>query len=156
MIILQTDGSIQGGNPGGHACWGFVAIDSNGEELHSDCGSLGSGPGWTNNLAEYAGIIEALRWAYKNGHKDGIIVQTDSQLCANQINRLWSCNDQRLIQRRKRVLDAMQLMDIKVEYIPREMNRRADEVSRRIYREADRKNRLRAAESSSLVTDEGR
>jgi ribonuclease HI len=140
MLILKTDGAIEPSNPGGWACYGWVAYDPSlgeTEEIASGYGSIGEGPGMTNNIAEYWAIIHALRWVYANGNPP-VLVQSDSQLVVNHINRVFSCNDEKLIKLLARVRMAQGLMDARFEWVEREKNKRADQLSRTLYRESGR------------------
>ena len=83
-MIIYADGCCEPSNPGGYACWGWVAAEG-GQEIASGSGCIGHGPSMTNNLAEYRAVIEALRWAYKQGVQ-GVAVKTDSQLVVKQVN----------------------------------------------------------------------
>ena len=59
LITIYTDGFCEP-NPGGFACWGWVAYDRAGKELQQDFGCLGYGDGMTNNRAEYEAVLQAL------------------------------------------------------------------------------------------------
>lgn len=51
-VIVYADGLCEPVNPGGCACWAWVALQD-GQEIATDSGCLGYGPAMTNNRAEY-------------------------------------------------------------------------------------------------------
>src|SRR5690242_19898939 len=89
LLTLYCDGLCEP-NPGGWATWGWVAIDAAGEIVAQAHGDLGRGYGRTNNVAEYQAVVEALRWAYKAGHR-AAAVRSDSLLVINQVLGEWHC-----------------------------------------------------------------
>lgn len=134
-IIVQCDGLCEPNNPGGYGCYGWVAYDPSGKALAKDSGCVGNGPSMTNNVAEYHAIIRALGWCYKNGHLEGVEVQSDSQLVINQINGLYSCNADKLVLLLQRVRRAQEYVKATYTWIPREQNVEADELSRYAYKQ---------------------
>ena len=80
MIKLYFDGACTPMNPNGTATWGFVIYDV-GDRVIKKCGTVGKGEGMTSNVAEYYGLINALRWL-KNNRSNLPIVQVlgDSRL----------------------------------------------------------------------------
>ena len=66
MLKVYCDGLCQPYNPGGTACYGWVAYLGN-KKLFEDWGVICSGRKATNNLAEYTAVIKALEWLYSNG-----------------------------------------------------------------------------------------
>jgi ribonuclease HI len=141
MMEIYCDGLCEPRNPGGHATWGFVALGEPGsdtycEVLHEAHGYLGYGEGMTNNVAEYTAVIEALKWAYREGHK-GFMLKTDSQLVVNQVNGNWQVKAEGLMPLVTRVRNGMaQCQAAGIMWIPREQNQLADKQSRIAYRKA--------------------
>src|SRR4051794_40726296 len=131
-IILYADGLCEPRNPGGWACWGWLALDGGGQILAQDQGCLGCGPGTTNNQAEYESVLQALRWAYQQGHTTAI-VRSDSQIVIRQATGAWSCNAPGLVPLLARVRKAAGLMQLPFEWVPREENTAADALSRAAY-----------------------
>jgi len=129
-ITIYCDGLCEP-NPRGLACWGWVALNRDGEPLAQQYGVTGQGDGMTNNTAEYAAVLQALGWAYKAGYRTPLI-KTDSQLVVNQIGGAWGCGDT-LAPLLTRVRSAQRVMAIRVEWVKREQNARADALSRRAY-----------------------
>jgi len=68
------------GNPG-TAAWGVVVLDKEGTPLEGHAGVLGRA---TNNVAEYNGLLEALKLAEAAGARK-VEILTDSELIARQI-----------------------------------------------------------------------
>lgn len=118
-----TDGASRG-NPGNSGI-GVLIIDNNGKrtELKKYLGKK------TNNQAEYSALILALE---NLSHlKDSeIIIQTDSQLMANQMNGSWRVKDEGL---KSLFLKAKKLSNqynnLKITYIPRNQNKEADRLA---------------------------
>lgn len=137
-ITIYTDGAIVPRNPGGHATWAWLAYGDMGEKLGEDCGSIGEGEGMTNNLAEFTAALNALRWAYKEGHRD-VTMRSDSQLLVNQASGLWSCNSPQLHPLMTRIRRAGTVMNVQWQWITREQNTRADALSRKPYEEIAQK-----------------
>jgi len=73
MEIYTDGGCIE--NPGGIGAWAFVVV-ANGQVVHKDSGAeLVT----TNNRTELQAIIEAMRWASRNGVETATF-KTDSDL----------------------------------------------------------------------------
>lgn len=146
VITIQCDGLCEPRNPGGWACWAWLARSPKGAILQSASGCLGHGPEMTNNRAEYAAVIEAL--IYAGGRLDllaerglGLVVQSDSQLVINQITGAYRINQahlatlrQHIVQLEGRFVDRG--ISLTFTWIPREQNTDADALTRKAYREA--------------------
>jgi len=78
-LIAQIDGGARG-NPG-PAAYGVVIRDERGQSIAELSEYLGR---QTNNFAEYRGLLAALEYAVRHGHK-GLKVISDSQLLVRQI-----------------------------------------------------------------------
>lgn len=134
MIVVYIDGLCEPRNPGGVGCYGVV-IYRDGRKVRELCGVVGEGPAVSNNVAEYAALIAALR-SLQDCTDEDIVVRSDSQLLVNQMNGHWQVNEglyvpyyvcaERLSQGFKR---------IRYEWIPRELNTEADSLSRSAYDE---------------------
>lgn len=137
-VVLYFDGLCEPRNPGGYACWAWVALARDGSVVASARGCIGHGVGMTNNLAEYESLIQGLTGLWEAGHRD-VVVRGDSQLVVNQVNGTWACNAAHLrgLRDRARALVA-QAGVRRLEWVPREKNARADSESRRAYEEARR------------------
>lgn len=126
MKIIQFDGGAIP-NPGTRAI-GVILIE-NGiviKEISRKLDGVG-----TNNEAEYSAFIEGLKQAINLGWTD-IVVQGDSKLVVNQVAGSWKINKDNLkpLNAEAKVL-LSQFRSAKVEWIPREMNSRADAAASR-------------------------
>jgi ribonuclease HI len=83
MIEMWWDGCCEPKNPGGHAAWGAV-VHVDGVSVYRDGGYCGVGPKMSNNVAEYAGFIAAIKEALKYSGK--IIGRGDSRLVVCQLD----------------------------------------------------------------------
>lgn len=135
-MTIYADGLCEPRNPGGFACWAWVAFDGTGQEIIHERGCIGSGQGMTNNLAEYRAVLEAFRFASERFNGKQIQFFTDSQLVVKQVNGEWSCNSPNLqplcVEATKRLNQAGWTL----QWIPRGQNVRADQLTRIAYREA--------------------
>lgn len=132
MLTLYADGLCEPRNPGGWACWGWCAVDG-AVEVGSGHGCLGGGPGMTNNLAEYEAAIQALSWAAESGH-ERLILRMDSQLVVHQVTGRWRCKAAHLASKVQLVHRLLGKAKGRIEWVPRERNQRADELSMVAYR----------------------
>ena len=131
QVAIYSDGLCER-NPGGWACWGWLALGADGQTLASDCGVIGRGAGMTSNLAEYTAALKALEWAAGAGLV-GLTLRTDSQLVAYQAAGVWQCYAGNLWPLLADVRALMAVTDARVEWVPREQNARADALSRQAY-----------------------
>lgn len=79
MLVVYTDGGSRG-NPG-PAGYGVRVEDTSGDVLAEFHASIGTA---TNNVAEYQGLLAALRWARDHGHRR-LKVRSDSELLVRQM-----------------------------------------------------------------------
>lgn len=127
------DGLCEPRNPGGYACYGYV-IEAAGK-TETGKGLVTKGPKATNNLAEYTALIEALKAAKE--WPGPYLIKGDSQLVVNQVTGRWQCKAshlQPLVKKARSLLG--QLGQAKLQWVPREQNEHADQMSREAYREA--------------------
>ena len=138
MIVIYTDGLAEPRNPG-IATYGYVIYRDN-DLLKSGHGFAGDPA--TNNYAEYAGLVAALR-AIAELRDEEVIVRADSKLLVNQMAGEWSVSKKASRGAEgsyyEKFLEARSLANrftrIRFEWIPREQNLQADELSRVAYRE---------------------
>ncbi len=97
QMTIYADGLCEPRNPGGFACWAWVAFDNSGQEIANNRGCVGSGQGMTNNVAEYSAVLEAFRFASESFYSKQVQFYTDSQLVVKQVNGEWSCNSPNLL-----------------------------------------------------------
>jgi ribonuclease HI len=134
-IIVFCDGLCEP-NPGGTATYGWTAY-WDGQKIAEECAVVCTGAGATNNVAEYAAIIAALRWLSGNGHaSEKTELRSDSQLCINQLQGSWAVNSPRLmlLHEEARFL-SKRFTRISFRWIRREQNKEADALSRKAYAE---------------------
>ena len=123
MITAYIDGGARG-NPGPAGYGVHIELpDGSIEELH---GGLGIA---TNNVAEYNGLLAALRWAVEHGHRD-IRIRADSELLVKQMRGEYKVKNAGLqpLVARARVLVG-QLDRVRFEHVRREQNKDADRLS---------------------------
>jgi ribonuclease HI len=123
-IVAYIDGGARG-NPG-PAGYGVRIQAPDGslvEELH---GALGIA---TNNVAEYNGLLAALRWAIDQGHRQ-IHIRSDSELLVRQMRGEYRVKHPGLqpLAARARLL-MMELDRVTFEHVRREQNVEADRLS---------------------------
>ena len=129
-IKIFTDGGSRG-NPG-IAGAGAVIFDEEGNEMKSVSKFLGKK---TNNWAEYEAVILGLELARKLfGKKTEEIkfeMKMDSQLIQRQLKREYRVKEETLKEQFLRVhnLIVKYFPNIKFTHIPREENKRADELA---------------------------
>jgi ribonuclease HI len=123
-LSLSVDGACKG-NPGS-AGIGVVINDESGKEIAAIGEYIGDA---TNNIAEYTALLRGLRECIRLG-ADAVIIQTDSELMAKQLlgeYKVKAAHLQPLYLEAKRLLGQFKLAKIK--YVPREENKRADELA---------------------------
>lgn len=146
MITVYFDGACWPRNPGGRATWGYVIKNgqqplkmAHGEHFPEIEGAT------SNNVAEYAAVINALKWLEENdflNHK--IIVKGDSNLVIMQLSGLWKVKRgayAHLAHQAKYFVS--KFSNISFEWIRREDNEEADVLSKVLMFENDgRRNTL--------------
>lgn len=133
-IVVWTDGLCEPVNPGGIACYGWVAY-RDGKKVDEGCGRVVEGPSATNNVAEYQAVIEALQWLFANGYAgEPIELRSDSRLVVCQLSGEYAVRSDRirpLYDRARAFL--LRFQHIRLVWVPREENAEADILSRRAY-----------------------
>ncbi len=124
MITVYIDGGARG-NPG-PAGYGVRVEDAAGaliDELH---GGLGVA---TNNVAEYNGLIAALKWALAHEQRE-VHVRSDSELLVKQMRGEYKVKHPNLqpLYAQARLLVA-KLARVRFEHVRRELNKEADRLS---------------------------
>lgn len=72
------------GNPG-PAAWGVAVLGADGEVVEGHAASIGAA---TNNVAEYHGLLEALRLAVDGGFEE-VELRSDSELIVKQLKGVY-------------------------------------------------------------------
>ena len=123
-LIIHTDGGARG-NPGKAAVG--VVIETDSRKLIAEFGKrIGEA---TNNVAEYAAVIEALKEVKSRIQENGEIhFFLDSNLVVQQLNGIFKVKDANLrnLFFDVRVLEQGVGREITYTYVPREQNKRAD------------------------------
>jgi len=123
-LTINIDGGARG-NPG-PAGYGVIIRDADGnvvDELH---GALGVA---TNNIAEYNGLLAALRWAKDHGHTH-VHIKADSLLLVEQMRGNYKVKNAGLqpLHAKARLL-SYEIGRVTFEHVRRELNKDADRLS---------------------------
>jgi ribonuclease HI len=118
--------------------YGFV-VYVGGTALFEVFGTLGEGA--SNNMAEYAAVIHALKTLFSTKLSfTSVEIRSDSELVVNQLRGEYGVYAERILplyQEALRLLHQLEERGVKVEirWVPREENRRADALTRKAYEE---------------------
>lgn len=124
ILVASIDGGARG-NPGSSG-FGVFVQNEEGEEVASLYGYLGE---QTNNVAEYAGLLAALRYASGAGARR-LRVRSDSELLVRQINGEYRVKNPRLAQLHAAARGMMsRIGNVTVEHVRREQNKDADRLA---------------------------
>lgn len=149
MILIHFDGACGPRNPGGIATWAYIIQRMDEQEnrarkytfLESAYGAIGQGAGMTNNLAEYHGLLEAIKAVERLGVSgETLRIYSDSSLVVNMVNKTWGG---RLPHKDKPHLKKMLFhcwaylegKTWEIRWIPREHNESCDYLSKRAIKE---------------------
>ena len=125
-LIVHADGGSRG-NPG-EAAYGFVIYNETRKKLYEEGKRIGVN---TNNVAEYSGIVAALKWIKENAKNTKTVAFfLDSQLAVEQLSGRYKVKNENL---RNLFFTAKSLESetgIKVTYthVMRELNKDADRM----------------------------
>ena len=124
MITAYIDGGARG-NPG-PAGYGVYILGPDGAPVAELHGGLGIA---TNNVAEYNGLLAALRWAKDHGHAT-IHIKADSLLIVEQMRGRFKVKHPGLqpLHAKARLL-AHEVGRVTFEHVRRELNTDADRLS---------------------------
>jgi len=124
LITAYIDGGARG-NPG-PAGYGVYIQGPDGEPLQELHGGLGIA---TNNVAEYNGLLAALRWAKEHGHTT-VHIRADSLLVVEQMRGRFKVKHPGLQPlHAKATLLAHEVGRVTFEHVRRELNKDADRLS---------------------------
>jgi len=131
FYVLKTDGGItaEQGQASGPAAIGVVLKDPK----YRDVDEVSKRIGWAKNhhVAEYKALIEGLKLARRHGI-DRIRVFLDSALVVNTVNGDWKLEPDHLKDLcTKACVLVKEFADIKMCWVPREMNLEADALASR-------------------------
>jgi ribonuclease HI len=147
-VIAYFDGLCEPKNPGGLACGGWWVEplpDCAGlQDGLEGCAAFGSGPGATNNTAEYRAALACLTAIAEAGSTGPVELRGDSRLLVEQYNGRWACNAPALAALLAHLRHAARsFASVTVTWIPREQNARADALSRQAYQDTLTRGRAR-------------
>ena len=123
-IEVFTDGRAEP-NPG-LGTYGYVVYED-GKRTHSEHGVAGRGV--TNNYAEYDCLVKALEWLSPRRNEE-IVVFSDSKLLVHQMRGEWRFKGGAYSEKYLKARElAGAFPKLKFEWIPREKNTEADELT---------------------------
>ncbi len=130
MRTLRATAYVDGasrGNPGPAACGVILSVEGfPSREIGIYLGDT------TNNVAEYCGLILALREARAEGVTD-LTVVSDSQLMVSQVNGEFKVSAEKLVPLHQKVMHLKSsFVSFVIRYVPREENVRADKLTGRV------------------------
>lgn len=129
MFKLYFDGCVAPCNPGGFGGYGLVVFDDD-RVIFSEAVYVGCWPELSNNCMEYCGAIAALRFLIREGIEDATIYG-DADLIINQLNGKWKAKRGAYLPYHQEAWALRQrLPKVVMQWIPREMNTHADELSK--------------------------
>jgi ribonuclease HI len=123
-------------NPGGYACWGWVATNAQGHVIAQDSGCVGQGDGTSSAVAEYHAVIHALAWA--RDKKVRAKLCTDSRLVFNQVSGKWLCSAHHLVGLCDQVVGLLNETRAQLSLVVNQQNFRALDLCWQAYVEASR------------------
>jgi len=136
MLEVWIDGACEPINPRGTASYGLV-VKHNNKLLHSEGEIIGGGEGYSNNVAEYSGLIAFFNWYKENTYGYEASIHSDSKLLIYQMNALWQIRGGLYVpyyleatKLETELINSGKLKDIKYHWIPREENWEADNLSK--------------------------
>jgi ribonuclease HI len=128
--IVFIDGLAEPTNPG-TGTFGYVIYRGE-KKAVEECGLAGANV--TNNFAEYHALVMALRKLKAKRWMDDVTVRSDSKLLIGQMSQGWKVKGGGYIQEYKAARDlASEFPPLRFEWIPRELNKEADLLSRIAY-----------------------
>lgn len=121
-------------NPGGYAtCGAIVYVDGKVEFVVSEY--IGNGPRFSNNVAEYAGLLAILRLlklVVRPG--DEVVIYGDSDLVVKQVTGQWKARGGLYLPwyvKARNAFDEISFTcSVTLKWIPREQNQIADQLCR--------------------------
>jgi ribonuclease HI len=120
-IVAYIDGGSRG-NPG-PAGYGVAINDAAGRRIAELSDYLGV---QTNNFAEYSGLLAALEYAVKHGHK-ALKVVSDSELLVKQTRGEYKVRNETLQQMAHEARELIRKLEsFQIRHVLREQNREAD------------------------------
>jgi len=123
-LVIHIDGGARG-NPG-EAGFGVHVAGESGESAATLYGYLGI---QTNNVAEYAALIVALRHAIDSG-ASSVLIRSDSELLVRQMEGRYKVKSPGLLPlHREASRLASRVPKLRIEHVPRARNKEADALA---------------------------
>ena len=123
MYEIYSDGASRS-NPG-EASIGISILKDN-EEIATIKKRIGIA---TNNVAEYLGLIEALKYCVEKNIME-VDIYLDSLLVVQQVNLEYKVKSKKLQEHYNQALDLInKINNIKINHVRREFNKRADQLA---------------------------
>jgi len=142
-MILYFDGLCEPKNPGGVATYGYIVYED-GKKVHEEHGVVGAGmlgDDVSNNVAEYTAMIRGMAYLLHTGYRGQLTVRGDSQLTIRQMKGAYKVRARRLLPLHKKAVELKEEFEaVTFEWVPREENEEADQLSRRAFEEFLSKN----------------
>ena len=141
MVEIYFDGACEPFNPGGTVSFGYL-IKKEGKTINQGSGIVGSGEGMTNNVGEYHGLIEGVKALLGLNLKEKIIIHGDSIVVCKVVSKDWGWKNKKktvwdphrkaphLKKLLEETLELLKSLDYKIEWVPREKNQEADNLSK--------------------------
>jgi ribonuclease HI len=117
-------------NPGGTAKYAYQILDENDHVLVSHSAEVCRGPEATNNLAEWNGVLNALRYLKLNNWSGKLKIIGDSMLVINQLNGVYKVRKNTLVPLHAESISILNSMDWSADWVPREENQQCDKLSK--------------------------
>ncbi len=129
MLIMEFDGACKE-DPKGQGGYGVV-IKKDGRVIDELAGRIKNMSDITNNRVEYIALIIGLKYVKTHYPEHSVICRGDSKLVINQMTGEFSVNSDNLFDLWKKASKVANKMNVSFEWIERDRNKRADELSRR-------------------------
>lgn len=138
MYKLFFDGACEPCNPGGIATYGWF-IERNRTEVKLGHGEIARGEQATNNIAEWAALVFGLSAFAGLNAQEPLSIYGDSQLVINQALGKWQVKADHLKQWHTIMHALIKSIQppISFQWIRRDKNKKADQLSKLAYKEAN-------------------
>ena len=125
VLVIEADGGSRG-NPGESGS-GSVVIDSVTGEVLAEISLYGGIA--SNNVAEYKGMIAGVRRAIEIDPDAELLVRLDSKLVVEQMMGRWKIKHPSMAELAAIAREVLTGTPVRFEWIPREINTRADKLA---------------------------
>ena len=140
--LAWFDGACGPVNPGGTATYGIMIKDQDGTTIVWEHGLVGKGSTMSNNVAEYAGVLQVLK--YLAPRPPGrVTIHGDSKLVINQLNGKWRMRKGLYLSTAKEAKALLAHLhglgwQTNLRWIPREQNKECDALSKQSFHTKER------------------